>query len=105
MHSTVTEKVPGGKLVRIKIDFDKTINSCQITGDFFCYPEDMIEEVEKSILGAPAASDILFLKNRIEKKIRENKTELVGVTSDDIARLITKALEQKPEGNQQVSSS
>ena len=105
MHSIVTEKVPGGKLVRIKIDFDRTINSCQITGDFFCYPEDMIEEIEKSILGAPVASDILFLKSKIEKKIRENKTELVGVTSNDIARLIIKALQEKPQEDQQVSSS
>jgi hypothetical protein len=43
-------KVPGGKLIRIWVDFDGKINSIRITGDFFVYPETWIEQLEKELV-------------------------------------------------------
>ena len=95
MHSIVTEKVPNGKLVRIKVDYDTIINSIQITGDFFLHPEDTIELLEKSVTGASATSDVAFFKNNFETVIKKSNATLIGVTTDDLARLTKQALEVK----------
>ena len=92
MRGVATEKVPGGKLVRVKVDFDKTINSLQITGDFFLHPEDALEEMEKNVIGADVNVDDRFLKNKLDEVIQKHKVMLVGVSSDDIARLIKGAM-------------
>lgn len=97
MHGTATEKVPGGKLVRIKVDFDKTINSMQITGDFFLHPEDMVEEIEQCFVGCAVDVDKDLLKNKIDGFIKKNNILLVGVSSDDLARLTKQALQVAPQ--------
>ena len=43
MHGEATEKVPGGKLLRIKVDYEDKINTVVITGDFFAHPEECIQ--------------------------------------------------------------
>ncbi len=40
-----------GKLIRIKARFEgRKIREIKITGDFFLYPEDEIEDIEKSLI-------------------------------------------------------
>lgn len=51
--SMAERKVPGGKLVRIKVDCsDGTIRSLRIEGDFFIYPEEGIVDLESSLIGS-----------------------------------------------------
>ena len=43
-------KVPNGKLLKVSLDYDEVDNSIEqirITGDFFAYPEESIELIEK----------------------------------------------------------
>lgn len=48
---TAESKVPGGKLVRIKVDcFDGAIRSVRIEGDFFVHPEEGIADLESSLV-------------------------------------------------------
>ena len=95
MHSTIIEKIPSGKLVRIKVDFNGTITKIQITGDFFLHPEDSIEKLEKSIIGMPSNSDQTALKEKIDSILNKYNAQLIGVTSDDIARILKQAVNIK----------
>jgi lipoate---protein ligase len=91
MKKTITEKVPGGKLVRVKVDFGEKINSLQITGDFFLHPEDMIEEIEKGLVGCSVGDE---LQEKIQQVISQHNIELIGFSAEDIARLVKKAVNQ-----------
>lgn len=92
MLGVATEKVPGGKLVRVKVDFDSRINKVQITGDFFMHPEEMVEEIERCFTNEGVDFDNIFLKNKIEELIKKNNIMLVGVSADDIIRLVKQAM-------------
>ena len=92
MQNIITEKVPGGKLVRIKADYGAIINKIQITGDFFLHPEDTIEQLEESVRGAGIPVDSLALQQKIDAVITSKKITLIGITSADISRLIAQAV-------------
>ena len=45
-------KVPGGKLVKVKLDVSSgKINQVRILGDFFLHPEETILTIEDSLIG------------------------------------------------------
>ena len=49
MHSQSMEKVSGGKLLVVKVNFEEKIENVEITGDFFAHPEESITEIEKKL--------------------------------------------------------
>ena len=52
MQSHSIYKVPQGKLLKISLESDETknvITDIRITGDFFAYPEEAIEYMEKKL--------------------------------------------------------
>ena len=56
------------KLVKISLEYDedsKIINSITITGDFFLYPEETLDELEVNLIGTKLGKD------EIKQKIRE----------------------------------
>lgn len=91
MEGTSTEKVIGGKLLRVKVEFDSVFKRVQITGDFFAHPEDGIEEIEKSLFGLETSKDENFLTLKIKEVTEKNKLTLVGISAEDIARNLKKA--------------
>jgi hypothetical protein len=88
MHVVATEKVSGGKLVRIKMDVDEVINSIQITGDFFCHPEHTVELIEAALVGLHVHDGLM--KEKIEKAL--DGAQLIGATADDFVRIIRQAI-------------
>lgn len=57
-------KVPGGKLLRVRLTLDETtspprIATLQIHGDFFMHPEDAIEDLEGRLIGVHCNADAL----------------------------------------------
>jgi hypothetical protein len=53
MRDSAEMKVPGGKLVRIKLDYEgNEITEIKITGDFFVHPEESVDELEKELAGS-----------------------------------------------------
>ena len=45
-------KVKGGKLIRVQLTAkDKKIKKIKITGDFFLHPEEVIEDIERTLEG------------------------------------------------------
>jgi lipoate---protein ligase len=56
------------KLIKISIEFDdttKTISSITITGDFFVYPEEKLDELESNLIGTELQRDVII--NKIAK--------------------------------------
>jgi lipoate---protein ligase len=56
------------KLIKITLEYDewaKTISSIAITGDFFVYPEEKLEELELNLIGTELQRDAIM--NKIEK--------------------------------------
>jgi hypothetical protein len=56
------------KLIKISLEYDdtaKTITSITITGDFFIYPEEKLDELESILIGTKLQRDAIM--NNIEK--------------------------------------
>ena len=88
-----TLKVQGGKLVRAKVELDgKKIRHLIITGDFFAYPEDLIELIENTLEGFEV--DYKNIRDTIENTLKLGEATLIGVKPEDIAEVIVKATKE-----------
>ena len=90
--------MPGGKLLRVKIETDDAaessavIHAVQISGDFFLHPEDALPAIEKSLGGLPASSSPEMLAQKIHASLAAQKAAFLGVSAEDIAQTIVEAL-------------
>ncbi len=86
-------KVPGGKLVKIKLQASADrIGVVKILGDFFLHPEETILRIEESLIGIGAQERVI--EERISQTLKEFDATLVGVTAADIAKTILMAWNQ-----------
>ena len=86
MNSKSVYKIPNGKLLKIFLDYNEqnnSINSISITGDFFAYPEEAIEIIEKQLTNNKLNRDTLI--ERIESIIAENNIEFIGLNAEGLA--------------------
>ena len=93
MQGEATEKVPGGKLVRIKVDFDDSVKDIKITGDFFLHPEECIHEIENIMKNVEINFDDNTIIAKIDGVLKENNAELIGINSETLAKTLRKAIE------------
>jgi len=82
VNKRINYKVPNGKLIRIEANLEgNVLKDVKITGDFFLYPEEKVEEIEKAL------HERKLLRKEIEKTIlkvvKENKINLLGVSVKD----------------------
>jgi hypothetical protein len=79
-------KVEGGKLLKCTLEVkDSVIQSAKITGDFFMYPEEKIEDLENII------KDLKLDEEEISKAISDFyscNVLVVGAKADDFVKLI-----------------
>ncbi len=88
------QKVPNGKLVKIKITIEKSkIKNLQIVGDFFLYPEEALPKIEKALIGK-SEGDVF---QTISDATKDAK--FFGFSIEDIANLIKRAFENEMETN------
>jgi lipoate-protein ligase A len=92
MHGVATEKVAGGKLLRVKVDCSDVIKHVSITGDFFLHPEEGIEKIESAIFGLNVNDSEEKITDIIKEVIEENGIELIGIDAEAIARNIKAAM-------------
>lgn len=92
MQGVSTEKIAGGKLLRVKVDFNGKINKVQITGDFFAHPEDVIEKIENSLNGMSLDTNETEIQKKVGKVLEESKADIVGIDAIAIARNMIKAV-------------
>ena len=85
----VQEKLPGGKLLCVDVEFTEgRIGKIRITGDFFLHPEETIEKIEGVLTGMRPEGrlDVMILST-----LTRNRARLIGASPEDIERLIRKA--------------
>ncbi len=81
-----------GKLLKITMDYDSAIRSIMITGDFFMYPEEKIEILQKKLVGTELTKEKLTA--RIAKILTDEKIETYGFNSEQLAEAIMGACKQ-----------
>ena len=84
-------KVPGGKLLRAKLEVEAgKIRVIQLTGDFFMQPETDLEELETKLIGSPA--DFATIESAISEFFSAKKTVITGAYPADFAFVINQAI-------------
>ncbi len=87
-------KVAGGKLVRVQlVKKECRIEKLKITGDFFLHPEELIEDLEKALVGQ--ALNMSDLDESIGAFIERRGATLLGASPEDFAKCITMAAEKE----------
>lgn len=93
MQSKSVYKVPNGKLLKIFLEFDERKNSIKnitITGDFFAYPEESIDIMEKKL------KDTLLIKENLLEKInsviKKYNIEFIGLNAEGLVEGILRCL-------------
>ncbi len=87
-----SQKVKEGKLVKVEVECDGFIKKIKITGDFFLHPEDVLETIEKSILGLGKDADTEAIASRIHEIVGANDVQMIGVSPESLAQVIREAL-------------
>jgi lipoate-protein ligase A len=83
-------KVPQGKLIRVDYTLENgKISRIKITGDFFLYPEESIEELENRLKGLKIEE--LELERVIQDFFKKGYV-LIGAEPKDFVTVILKAL-------------
>lgn len=84
-------KVPGGKLVCVKVQEEAgIIKYIQYTGDFFMAPEGDLEELEARLFGHKTEQD--SMKKTINGFFSGKKTVIAGASAEDFAFVLIQAL-------------
>lgn len=90
MKGASVYKIPDGKLVKIQLEFEKEkILSVKIFGDFFVYPEEGIEAIEKSLAGT--LLEEIKIISTVENAKNKNTIEFFGLSSQGLAAAILMA--------------
>ncbi|NPV86603.1 MAG: hypothetical protein HPY45_11425 [Anaerolineae bacterium] len=92
-QTSLTKKIPGGKLLRVDIGYSDRVEQVKITGDFFLHPEDVLSALEDTIRGTllPIDSDGLALQ--LEAVLCSQHAEIIGFSPADLAEMIVEAVQ------------
>ena len=86
-------KTPGGKLVKVDLAVDgDRLRGVAVTGDFFLYPEEVLEAISGSLDGADAGATDAELAARIAAAIPPG-TEWLGSSPEGLTIAVRRALD------------
>ncbi|NHJ31600.1 MAG: lipoate--protein ligase family protein [Asgard group archaeon] len=78
-------------LIEVELDIENSqISSLKITGDFFIYPEEALEIIEKELLGIEINKE--QLEDKIEGIYNQQEISTPGIAVDDWVKVILKAV-------------
>jgi lipoate-protein ligase A len=93
LEASGRRKVPGGKLLAVRLDHDgDRVTSAELSGDFFLFPEESIAVVESALVGIPRSIDEAGLAAMIADTMEREGITAIGFTPQDLASLIKEAL-------------
>ena len=91
MRTSTRLKKPGFKLVKLDLNYkDNKIIDIEIKGDFFLYPEEAIEELEKELIGEKIEKE--KLDRKIDNFFDKNDITPYGINSEIIVEAILNCL-------------
>lgn len=95
MQSQILHKTPGGKLVRLHIDYsDEIIERVRIYGDFFLHPEESIGDLEGALVGIPKNISPERIQEKLDEKLKLRAAQLIGVETRTLAEMIIEAVKK-----------
>ncbi len=89
MQKTVKYKVKNGKLLEIRVIYDEKIQEVKILGDFFMYPYEGLDIIEKELVGVRLNIDLI--EEKINDVVKKNNIEMIGIDPKSIAISICEA--------------
>ncbi|MFZ3166314.1 MAG: hypothetical protein WA130_01780 [Candidatus Methanoperedens sp.] len=93
-HYSQKVKVKEGKIVKVEVEVevDDVIKKLRITGDFFLHPEEVMDDIEKSMVGLKkdVSFDTIVLK--IQNIVKDHNTQMIGISPESIAEVLREAL-------------
>jgi lipoate-protein ligase A len=92
-------KTPGGKLVAV--DFrvvDNVLRDVAVTGDFFLYPEEALNDIAGALEAIPATLTEREIAERVRRAMGDG-TELLGSSPEAIATAVRRGLAKGGEGD------
>jgi lipoate-protein ligase A len=90
-------KTPGGKLVRVDLEVaDGLLSDAVVSGDFFLYPEEALEQITGSLQGIPADLSQSEIASRVSAAIPDG-TEWLGSSPEGLAIAVRRALDASEE--------
>ncbi|MCL5412820.1 MAG: biotin--protein ligase [Candidatus Marsarchaeota archaeon] len=92
MEGSSKLKVPGGKLIVIKLSYDDRIRGIQILGDFFMHPEEALGLIESLLAGTKSSASREEIAGRIRAIAEQRHVEMIGVSPESIADAIKMAI-------------
>ncbi len=95
MQGVHTEKVPGGKLLRVKVEYNPEnmlIEDVQVHGDFFIYPEEFIDDIEQLLVNLDQKDSEQSITAALQRLIEDESADLIGITPESIARAFKTAI-------------
>ncbi len=92
MRGEGSYKVPGGKLVRAKVEFSGVIEGVVLTGDFFLHPEEGVSLLEGALAGMKVQAKEGSMVEALERAAERGGLVLVGITPEGIAKAVREAL-------------
>ncbi len=94
MHLRSEYKVKGGKLIKVILKVEGgLIREAMVAGDFFLYPEEAINGIERSLIGLSV--DSMEVDRVLADAVKAAGAELLGVSVKDIATAVKLALQSK----------
>ena len=86
------QKIPGGKMLAIRVWYGDRLEKIEISGDFFMHPESTLEKIESVLIGAKVNEKESILIKLINNVIMSENAELVGITPEAIASAVKAAI-------------
>ena len=94
MEAAARRKVPGGKLLAVRLEHDgRTVTGAELSGDFFLHPEEFITYLEEALIGVPVTIPEDQLASRIGEAMERRKITAVGFAPRDLSSLAREALD------------
>ena len=87
-----SQKVKEGKLIKVEVEFDGTVRRIKITGDFFLHPEDILEQIENSMVGMEKEVSEKEIASKIRDITEAYKAQMIGFSEESLAQVIKEAL-------------
>lgn len=93
MFSYARKKVKEGKIVKVEVEFDDIIRKLSITGDFFLHPEELLDNIEKGMIGLGKDVSIDALVININAILKDQEVQMIGISPESLAFVIREALQ------------
>jgi hypothetical protein len=84
--------LPGGKILKIRLEHDDFINKVEISGDLIITPPEAVHEMEKCLIDVEVESDESGISNLIEDTLIYHHATMEGASPRDIARAVKNAI-------------